>query len=208
MTFGKRLFDIWFAVFVLILIAIPFLIMLTIMLLVQGRPLFYIAERMKTPDQAFRLWKLRTMTPAETNAGVSGGSKKPRITPLGRFLRRTRMDEIPQLYNVLKGDMSIVGPRPPLRMYVERFPEIYAQVLKNRPGATGLATLHFHATEERLLSACTTPEETDHVYMQRCIPRKARLDLIYQRNQSVWLDLVIAVQTAFSVLIRRMFDRG
>ena len=103
---------------------------------------------MKAPGVPFHLWKLRTMTVVREDSGVSGGDKAARITPVGRFLRRARLDEIPQLWNVIRGDMSFVGPRPPLRLYVERFPALYAEVLKSRPGITGLATLHFHAHEE------------------------------------------------------------
>jgi lipopolysaccharide/colanic/teichoic acid biosynthesis glycosyltransferase len=144
------------------------------------------------------------MAPAGPDeAGVTGADKADRITPVGRVLRRTRADEIPQLWNVLRGDMSFVGPRPPLRQYVERFPELYAQVLRSRPGITGLATLAAHRWEERILAACTTPEETDAVYARRCIPRKARLDLIYQRRQTLWLDVWIMGRTAARVLRRR-----
>jgi len=80
------------------------------------------------------------MIPASEDSGASGGYKANRITRTGRFLRRTRLDETPQLWNVLKGDISFVGPRPPLRQYVEAYPEIYTQVLKTRPGITGLGS--------------------------------------------------------------------
>ena len=121
-------------------------------------------------------------------AGVSGGDKTARITATGRLLRRTRLDEVPQLWNVLCGDMSFVGPRPPLRLYVERFPALYARVLQSRPGITGLATLTFHRHEEALLATCRTPAETDSVYARRCVERKARIDLIYQDRRTIWLD--------------------
>ena len=120
----------------------------------QGRPILYLSERMRTPEQGFALVKLRTMAPAPdgVDGGVSGADKAARITPLGRHLRRLRLDEVPQLWNILRGDMSFVGPRPPLREFVERFPDLYARVLACRPGITGLATLVYHAHEERLLS--------------------------------------------------------
>lgn len=202
MTPTKRLLDISVALFLAILLAVPFGLLLLWLLLREGRPLFYVAERMKTPDQPFALWKLRTMRTAapRENSGVSGGDKSDRVTRTGRLLRRTRMDEIPQLWNVLKGDMSFVGPRPPLREYVERFPEIYAQVLRSRPGITGLASLHFHRHEEWLLAQCRTPEETDAVYARRCVPRKAHLDLIYQKRRNICVDLRLMVETAAKVL--------
>jgi lipopolysaccharide/colanic/teichoic acid biosynthesis glycosyltransferase len=150
------------------------------------------------------LWKLRTMTVAAADSGVSGGDKSARVTRIGRLLRRTRLDEVPQLWNILRGDMSFVGPRPPLRTYVERFPALYARVLQSRPGITGLATLAFHAHEERLLAPCKTAEETDAVYTRRCIPRKARLDLIYQQRRSVCYDVILIGRTIGRVLFRRL----
>ncbi|MFC2966993.1 sugar transferase [Acidimangrovimonas pyrenivorans] len=203
MTFSKRLFDILAALFLSALLALPFALLLLVLLVVEGRPIFYVAERMKTPGRGFKLWKLRTMTTAAGERGVSGGDKAARVTRVGRLLRRYRLDEIPQLWNVLKGDMSFVGPRPPLREYVERFPDIYAEVLQNRPGITGTASLIFHGHEERLLAACRSPAETDAVYCRRCIPRKARLDLIYARNQNLCFDIALMGRTAGRMLRRR-----
>lgn len=168
----------------------------------DGRPVFYLSERMKTPTQPFTLWKFRTMTTARGDSGVSGGDKAARITRTGRVLRRTRLDELPQLFNILRGDISFVGPRPPLRRYVEKHPEIYARVLRNRPGVTGLATLRYHATEERLLAACRTAAQTDDVYSRRCVPAKARLDLIWAANRSLCFDAKLMVETATKVLGR------
>lgn len=205
MTPSKRVFDLVLALLLVAILALPFLALLAILLLTQGRPLFYVAERMKAPGRPFALWKLRTMTLTTADSGVSGGDKSARITPMGRFLRRARLDEIPQLWNVLRGDMSFVGPRPPLRTYVERYPAIYAQVLQSRPGITGLATLYFHTHEERLLAPCRDAAETDAVYTRRCVPRKARLDLIYQRHQSLCFDLALLGRTARRVLLRRLW---
>jgi len=179
-----------------VLVLGPVLIGLLIWLLLrEGRPLFYVAERMKGVDQPFRLWKLRTMSVVETDAGVSGGDKAARITPTGAWLRAKRLDELPQLYNILKGDLSFVGPRPPLREYVERYPDIYREVLKSRPGVTGLASIAYHRHEGALLSRCRTPAQTDAVYTRICIPAKARLDLIYQRHQNICYDFDLVFQT-------------
>ncbi len=189
MTGGKRALDLGLAAALVLALALPLAGLMALMWARQGRPILHGSERMQTPARPFTLWKLRTMRPDPADAGVSGGDKSDRITPMGRFLRRTRGDELPQLYNILRGEMSLVGPRPPLRAYVERFPDLYARVLRSRPGVTGLATLVFHAREEALLAGCATPEETDRVYARRCVPRKARLDLIYQRRRSLGLDL-------------------
>ena len=203
MTPAKRITDLVLALMLTALLALPFAVLLIWLLIRQGRPLFYVAERMRSADRGFMLWKLRTMTPAPPgHGGVSGGDKAGRISPLGHRLRRYRLDEIPQMWNVVRGDMSFVGPRPPLRSYVERFPELYAQVLKSRPGITGLATLHFHRHEEWLLARCKTAEETDSTYVRRCIPRKARLDLIYQRNRTLCTDFGLMAATLKRVLPR------
>lgn len=208
MTPQKRLFDLCLATTLAAILALPFAALVVVLWLREGRPVFYVSERMKAPGQPFQLWKLRTMTVAAADSGVSGGDKVSRITPTGRFLRGSRLDEIPQLWNVLRGDMSFVGPRPPLRQYVERFPEIYGQVLRSRPGITGLATLRFHAREEQLIARCRTAEETDAVYARRCVPRKATLDLIYQRRQTLCLDASLIIQTGLRPFLRRLRARN
>lgn len=197
MTPAKRLMDILFAAGLLVLL-FPLIIGVALALLLkEGGPVLYVSERMKTATQPFRLWKFRTMSPDRNDRGVSGGDKATRITPLGAFLRRTRLDELPQLVNILRGDMSFVGPRPPLRRYVEMFPEVYEEVLRARPGVTGMATLAFHRTEERLLAECKTADETEEVYCRRCVPRKARLDLIYASRRTVCSDFKLMLATVF-----------
>lgn len=197
MSFGKRLMDL---VLALVLAALLWPVALFIALVIKvtdGGAVFYVAERMRGVGEPFMLWKFRTMRASAQNEGVSGGDKATRITPVGRFLRRTRLDELPQLWNILRGDISFVGPRPPLRRYVEMFPELYREVLKARPGVTGLATLAFHAREEALLAGCATAEETEAVYVRRCVPAKARIDLIYRERQSLCWDLRLMVATVF-----------
>ncbi|MEP3334395.1 sugar transferase [Sedimentitalea sp.] len=195
MTWQKRILDLVFA-FLLVVILGPVLIGLLIWLLLkEGRPLFYVAERMKGVDQPFMLWKLRTMTVVDTDTGVSGGDKATRITATGAWLRSRRLDEFPQLWNIIRGDLSFVGPRPPLRQYVEAYPELYREVLKSRPGVTGLASIVYHRHEAALLERCATSEETDAVYRRICVPAKARLDLIYQRHQSICHDFDLVFQT-------------
>ena len=195
MTASKRAFDLVFALALAVLLVPVAMMIALVILLVDGRPVLFLSERMKTPNRAFALVKFRTMTPAEADQGVSGGDKANRITRIGHLLRRTHLDEVPQLWNVIRGDLSLVGPRPPLRRYVERFPETYAQVLHSRPGLTGLATLRYHAHEARLLAQSRSAAETHAIYCRACVPRKARLDLIYQRHRTLCLDLVLLAQT-------------
>ncbi|MBU2866112.1 sugar transferase [Pacificibacter marinus] len=200
MTIGKRLFDVVLALILSILLGGVIIGLALVILIKEGRPVFYLSERMKTPTHGFRLIKFRTMKVVAHDSGVSGGDKINRVTPFGRFLRRARLDELPQLWNVLRGDISFVGPRPPLREYVERFPQIYAQVLITRPGITGLASVRYHAHEEMLLARCTTAKQTDEIYARACVPRKARLDLIYQAHQSRCFDLRIMIETIWPKL--------
>ncbi len=202
MTVRKRLFDLFFAALLVVILGPVLLGLLAWLLIRQGRPLFYVAERMRGVDRPFQLWKLRTMETVADDAGVSGGDKHARITPLGAWLRRRRLDEFPQLFNILRGDLSFVGPRPPLRQYVERYPEIYAKVLQSRPGVTGLASITYHKHEAALLARCRTAEETDALYSRICVPAKARLDLIYQRHQSTCFDFDLVFQTIGNLLRR------
>lgn len=204
MTPAKRILDVTLSA-LLLLILWPAMLGVALLLLWQeGRPVLYVSERMRTPAHAFRLHKFRTMRlGADRVGGVTGGDKAAEQSRLQRLLRRTRADELPQLWDVLRGELSLVGPRPPLRRYVEAFPAIYAEVLRSRPGITGLATLRFHAQEERILAACRTPEATEAAYRRVCVPRKARIDLIYQRRRTLCLDLLLIGETAL-----KPFRRG
>ncbi|MFI0396216.1 sugar transferase [Paracoccus jiaweipingae] len=206
MTISKRLTDLLLALVLLLPLGLVIVVMAVVLLIVQGRPVFYRAERMSAPGVAFTQYKLRSMAPVtddQPDRGATGAHKHWRITRIGRFLRRTRIDELPQIWNILRGDMSFVGPRPPMREFVERFPALYGQVLKSRPGVTGLATLIYHRHEDRIMSRCKTPEATEAAYYRRCLPAKLRIDLIYQRQRTLLLDLWVIWHTVKIVLTRR-----
>jgi len=200
MTPGKRAFDLVVTLLALLLLWPLILAIALAVRICDGVPVLYRAERMKTPETGFLLWKFRTMTDDPARIGVTGGDKGTAITPLGRILRRTRLDELPQIWNVLRGDISLVGPRPPLRLYVELAPELYREVLQCRPGLTGLATLVFHRHEGAILARCRDAAETHEVYLRRCVPRKARLDGLYCRHRSVCFDLLVLVRTVRAML--------
>lgn len=206
MTPAKRLFDLTLSLLMLPVL-LPLIIgVAAIQLVTEGRPIFYRAERMKSPTQAFTMLKFRSMTEVDGEAGVSGGDKAQRVTRLGWFLRRSRFDELPQIFNVLAGDMSLVGPRPQSREFVERFHNLYDDILSVPPGVTGLDSVTIYRYEGRLLSRCATPEETDRVYTRRCLPLRHRLNLIYIANRSAGLDLWIIWQTA-KIMVREIIDR-
>lgn len=200
MTKAKRFFDLCYALTLAVFLSPLLLIVGLLILVLDGRPVFYMSERMTTPTKSFLLFKFRTMETVSDDSGVSGGDKSNRITKTGALLRKKRLDELPQLWNVIKGDISFVGPRPPMRQYVERFPDIYGRVLRSRPGITGLASVYFNAHEEYLLDRSRSREETDAIYCRACIPRKARLDLSYQENQNLCFDALIMLQTVFKKL--------
>ena len=200
MRMMKRLFDIIVALAIVIPL-LPLIALVSLLILLRdGWPVFYISERMKLPGQGFALLKFRTMYHDEKDMGATGAHKNNRITKTGLLLRRSRIDEIPQLWNILIGDMSFVGPRPPLRRYVERFPELYQKVLRNRPGVTGLASVYFHRHEEWLLKNAKSAEETEEIYCKRCVPRKAKLDLIYQEKQNLCMDIMLMLKTVIKFL--------
>ena len=199
MTPAKRIADLLLAVTLALLLS-PLIVVVALAILIRdGRPILFGHTRVKSPGQTFTLWKFRTMRQLRRRQdhGVSGGHKRRRITRTGRFLRRTRLDEMPQLWNVIRGDISFVGPRPPDPRYVKMFPELYAEVLKSRPGLTGLATVVYHKTEDRLLASCKTPQQTEAVYTRICVPRKAKLDMIYTRNRNLVYDTVLILHTVF-----------
>lgn len=207
----KRLFDIA-ASLALGILFLPFVLGVVLwMLIKKDLPFLYVSERMKTVDQHFQLYKFRTMTPprsSDQNTGVSGGDKSDRITPLGNVLRKYRLDEIPQLINILRGDMSFVGPRPPLRRYTESHRALYQKVLRSKPGLTGLASFVFHKREEALLSKARSSAETEEIYMRRCIPWKAHIDLVYQRNANFCFDIWIIWMTFLRVFAAKFRNRG
>jgi len=207
MTPAKRAFDLVIAI-VMIIPLLPVMVVIALLIWIRdGRPVLYGHKRVHAPGQNFTLWKFRTMRRVKRDQGVSGGHKRRRITKLGRVLRRSRLDELPQLWNVIRGDISFVGPRPPDPRYVEMFPELYAEVLKSRPGITGLATLAYHRTEERLLEECRTSVQTEEVYTRRCVPRKARLDMIYTENRTLCYDALLMLATVFRKLPLKLGNR-
>lgn len=201
MTPAKRAMDL-----VLVCLMLPFAlpvlgVVAMFILILDGKPIFFVSERMRDADRGFSLIKFRTMVSSQGRQGVTGGDKSSAITRSGQFLRRTHLDEVPQLMNVLRGDLSLVGPRPPLRMYVEAAPELYREVLKSRPGITGLATLLYGPHEARLLAKCSYADITHATYLRRCVPAKGRIDLIYAKNQTVCWDLLILVRTIWASLV-------
>ena len=169
-----------------------FLVMALLIKRDSDGPVLFKQERVGRGFRPFRIYKFRTMVSDAPRRGraITCGDD-PRITRVGRFLRRTKIDELPQLLNVLRGEMSIVGPRPELRQYGECFREDYGEILTVRPGITDLASLKFR-DEAAILACFPDPEET---YVTRILPEKIALGKQYVRRSSLLFDLVVIVKT-------------
>jgi len=193
----KRLFDIVLSLFGLILIS-PVLVTLAIMIKKEDRgPVFYRGLRVGRFGKLFRIFKFRTMVVnAEKLGGPSTADDDPRITKVGNFIRKFKLDELPQLINVLKGEMSIVGPRPEVQMYVDMFTEEEKAILTVRPGITDWASI-WNPDEGAILAGSSDPEKT---YMEKIRPEKIRLQLKYVRERSFWNDLKIITQTIITIV--------
>lgn len=192
----KRLFDIFFSFFGLLFL-FPFLIIIAVLIVIDSKGgVFYLQSRVGKGGVDFSLFKFRTM---ESNSDSKGlltvGSRDSRITKIGYHLRRYKIDELPQLINVLGGAMSFVGPRPEVRKYVNLYNEDQLQILKVKPGITDFASLeYFH--ENDLLAMSENPEKT---YVEEIMPSKIILNKKYIDNPSLGTDISIILSTVKKV---------
>lgn len=193
----KRLFDILFSFLGLILLS-P-LLLLTALLIVRedGGPVFYRGQRIGLSGRPFFIFKFRTMVvDAEKRGGSSTSDADPRITRIGGRLRRYKLDELPQLINVLKGDMSIVGPRPEVKYYTDMYTEAEKIILQVRPGITDYASI-WNADEGAILAGAEDPEEAYETLIR---PKKLKLQIKYVKEQSLWVDVKIVFLTLLTVI--------
>ena len=188
----KRLFDLLSALVGLLFLSPLFLVVAILIKLDSRGPVFFRQDRMGKAFRPFLILKFRTMVRDAPNKGgpITFG-EDPRITRIGRFLRKIKIDELPQLINVLKGEMSIVGPRPEVRRYVELFREDYEEILTVRPGLTDLASLKYR-DEAAILGASHDPEA---MYVKYILPEKINLAKEYVRRSSLTFDLILIFKT-------------
>ena len=195
----KRLFDIIFSFFGLIIVS-PILGVITILIKISSPgPVFYRGTRIGRAGKSFKIFKLRTMVEnAEALGGPSTASDDPRLTKIGKFLKKYQLDELPQLINVLEGEMSLVGPRPEVKMYVDMMAdEERKTILSTKPGMTDLASLwNFH--ESDVLKGSSDPEK---IYQEKIRPEKIRLQLEYVKKRSFLLDLKIILKTIAKIFV-------
>lgn len=194
---AKRLFDLLFATVLLVLL-FPLLVYFALAVALTSKGgAFFAQQRVGRGGRLFRLLKFRTMRPgSEAQGQLTIGGRDPRITAVGRVLRKTKLDELPQLWNVLVGDMSLVGPRPEVPKYVAMYTAEQRAVLSVRPGITGMASLHY-IDENELLARAADPEQA---YIREVMPAKLELDLRYVEQCSFLLDLRIIAATVAKVL--------
>lgn len=177
-----RFFDVFFSLIGLIL-ASPLFIILSIWIKTDSKgPVFFIQERVGRNDKNFSLYKFRTMFyKSQDNIQLTIGNRDSRITRLGYFIRRYKVDELPQLINVFLGQMSLVGPRPEVRKYVNLYNEDQRAILSLKPGITDYASIKF-VNENELLAKSPDPEK---VYVQEILPQKIELNMIFINNPSL-----------------------
>lgn len=197
---GKRTFDLVFAIITLLLLSPLFFVGSLLAKLQSKGPVFYKAKRVGKDEAVFEMYKFRTMV---VNADTLGGSlttyRDTRITSIGRFLRWTKLDELPNLINVIKGEMSLIGPRPEAPDYVKHYTEVQKQVLQVKPGMTGPSQLANRDEEVKLKGQ----QDAEHYYITELMPKKLALDLHYVATQSIASDIGWLLKTIWVVIVRR-----
>lgn len=193
----KRTFDIVAAFFGLLILS-PFLVIAALLIRLDSKgPIFFKQERVGRGFKPFFIYKFRTMVKdTQERGGVITSGEDARITWIGRILRKTKIDELPQLINILKGEMSLVGPRPEVKKYVELFRNDYEDILKIRPGITDLASLKYR-NEAFILGQTEDPDET---YIKMVLPDKIRLAKEYLNRSSLTFDLRLILKTLLRLI--------
>jgi|SRR6185437_2912926 len=193
----KRAFDLALSAVGLVALAPLFLLVALVIRLDSPGPALYCQWRVGRDFLPFRIWKFRTMV---CGADTAGGSltlrADRRITRAGAFLRRCKIDELPQLWNVFRGDMSLVGPRPEVQRFVDHFPREYTRLLRVRPGITDLASLRFRRESELLAQS----HDADRLYLEQILPEKLRLSQLYLQHASFGYDLLLIVRTLWAAI--------
>ena len=190
--FGKRVFDLIASIFGLIILAPLFLIVALLIKIGSKGPIFFVQKRVGKDFKEFNLYKFRSMVADAPKKGLQiTSTDDPRITKIGRILRKTKLDELPQLINVIKGDMSLVGPRPEVKKYVDLKKDEYKKVLSVHPGITDLAAIEF-VNEEEILSKF---DDKEKAYIEKILPQKIALYNKYIDNISFLEDIRIILKT-------------
>jgi len=193
---GKRIFDILFSIFGIIFL-FPIFILISLLIAFDSKGgIFYIQQRVGKNGVVFNLMKFRTMSIGSDQKGLlTVGNKDVRITKVGYYLRKYKIDELPQLFNVFNGTMSFVGPRPEVMKYVELYTEDQKQILSVKPGITDYASLEYF-DENELLASAVNPEQT---YIKEVLPAKIKLNKKYIDQQDLGTDCSIIFKTILKI---------
>lgn len=197
----KRLFDIVFSLLGLIFISPIFILLSQIIVLDSQGGVFFRGVRVGRYGKDFRIFKFRSMVKdAEGKGKWNVGDNDSRITRIGHFLRKSKLDELPQLINVLIGDMSFVGPRPELRYYVDMYTERERRILEMKPGITDWASV----THFKQFVSFTQSADPDKEYVEKIRPLKLELQLYYYEHRSFWMDIRIIIFTVSKMIFRNL----
>ena len=193
----KRIFDLFLS-FIGIIILLPFYLIISLLILLSGKGgILYKQERVGRNGVIFKVFKFRTMRPDSFSKGaLTVGSRDPRITAIGYYLRKYKLDELPQLFNVLFGDMSFVGPRPEVKKYTDLYTIEQKKVLSVRPGITDYASIKFR-NENDLLAESDDPEK---LYIDEIMPEKLDLNMKYIQDNTVFKDIKIIFDTFYTII--------
>lgn len=195
----KRLFDIAASGLGLLCLSPVFLILAIWIKMDSKGPVFYKQIRVGKDNKDFRLYKFRSMRPDADKSGlITVGGRDPRVTRSGYYIRKYKLDEFPQLINVFKGDMSLVGPRPEVRKYVDKYTPEQMRVLSVRPGITSLASIRYR-NENDILAAADDPERC---YVERVMPDKLSIDLEYVGRATLWNDVKLIFSTFKEIITK------
>lgn len=192
----KRIFDFLFSLLAIIVL-MPVFVLIAILILIDSRGgALYLQERVGRGNKNFKLIKFRTMKTGADKLGLlTIGNKDLRITRVGKFLRKSKLDELPQLINVFVGDMSFVGPRPEVRKYVSMYNQQQQQVLHFKPGITDPASIQYR-NENQILTQYTDPEKA---YIEKIMPDKLKINLDYQLHRTFISDMGIIIKTIYYI---------
>ena len=197
----KRIFDVFFSGLGLIILSPIFLALAVWIKHDSPGPVFYRGVRMGKNWKTFRIFKFRSMVEnAEKIGGPSTREGDPRLTSSGRFMRKWKLDELPQLVNVFFGDMSLVGPRPEVVEYANMYKGKERIVYTIKPGITDYASL-WNSREEEMLSQAKSTEEAEKIYLEKVRPEKVRLQMKYVKEMSLWTDIKIILKTIKKVFL-------
>ena len=199
---SKRLLDVFVSLFSLIILLPVFIPIIIILRFSAEGEVFYFQERYGIHNSRFKIWKFATMLKNSINMGTGSITLKndPRVTKIGSFLRKTKINELPQIINILKGDISLVGPRPLVAKTFTAYSQVVQSKIYNvKPGLTGIGSIIFR-DEESIISAVTN--EDPHEFYKRVIaPYKGELEMWYQSNNSFFLDIQLIFMTAWVIFV-------